>query len=75
MAGHPITKGDVVIRNDVWMVSEAMIMSGVTIGDGAVIGARSVVTKNIEPYAIYVGNPARRVKCRCGEITIYNYKG
>jgi len=58
ISGHPKTKGDVVIGNDVWIGAEAVIMSGVNIGDGAVIGARSVVTKDIPPYSIAVGNPA-----------------
>lgn len=62
--GHPGTKGDVIIGNDVWVGTEAIIMSGVTIGDGAVIGARAVVAKDIEPYAIYAGNPARLVRKR-----------
>lgn len=48
--------GDTVIGNDVWIGSEAMIMPGVKIGDGAVIGARSVITKNVNPYSIVVGN-------------------
>ncbi|CAH1545646.1 Chloramphenicol acetyltransferase [Vibrio harveyi] len=48
--------GDTIIGNDVWIGSEAMIMPGVTIGDGAVIGARSVITKNVEQYSIVVGN-------------------
>ncbi|MFZ3430149.1 CatB-related O-acetyltransferase [Vibrio harveyi] len=48
--------GDTIIGNDVWIGSEAMIMPGVTIGDGAVIGVRSVITKNVEPYSIVVGN-------------------
>ena len=48
--------GDTIIGNDVWIGSEAMIMPGVKIGDGAVIGARSVITKNVEPYSIVVGN-------------------
>ncbi|OAN10874.1 hexapeptide transferase [Photobacterium jeanii] len=48
--------GDTVIGNDVWIGSEAMIMPGVHIGDGAVIGARSVITKDVEPYCVVVGN-------------------
>ncbi|WP_064607095.1 CatB-related O-acetyltransferase [Photobacterium sp. J15] len=48
--------GDTVIGNDVWIGSEAMIMPGVQIGDGAVIGARAVITKNVEPYSVVVGN-------------------
>ena len=52
------------IGNDVWIGVEAMILDGVTIGDGAVIGARTVVTKDIPPYAIAVGVPAKIVKYR-----------
>ncbi|PMO38807.1 hexapeptide transferase [Vibrio sp. 10N.222.52.B12] len=48
--------GDTVVGNDVWIGSEAMIMPGVKIGDGAVIGARSVVTKDVPPYSIVVGH-------------------
>ncbi len=58
------TKGDVVIGNDVWVGMDAMILSGVTIGDGAVIGAGAVVTKDVEPYAIVAGNPARLIRHR-----------
>lgn len=62
--GHPKTKGDVTIGNDVWIGAESIIMSGVAIGDGAVIGAGSVVTKNIEPYEIWAGNPANFIRKR-----------
>jgi len=58
------TKGDVIIGNDVWIGRGVTILSGVTIGDGAVIGARAVVAKNILPYAVVVGNPARCVRFR-----------
>jgi len=58
------TKGDVVIGNDVWIGRGVTILSGVTIGDGAVIGARAVVAKNVLPYAVVVGNPARHIKFR-----------
>lgn len=58
------TKGDIVVGNDVWIGSAAYILSGVTIGDGAVIGARAVVAKDVPPYAIVVGNPARVIKYR-----------
>lgn len=68
--GHPRTKGDVIIGNDVWIGTEALICSGVTIGDGAVIGARAVVTKNVPPYAIVAGNPAKIVKFRFEEEVI-----
>jgi len=57
-------KGDTVVGNDVWLGMEAMVMPGVTIGDGAVVAARAVVTKNVPPYGIVGGNPARVVKSR-----------
>jgi acetyltransferase-like isoleucine patch superfamily enzyme len=63
-SGYPHTKGDVAIGSDVWIGRDALILSGVTIGHGAVIGARSVVTRDVEPYAIYGGNPARLVRHR-----------
>lgn len=53
-----------VVGNDVWIGCNAVIMRGVTIGDGAVIGANSVVTKDVPPYAIVVGSPARIIKYR-----------
>ena len=56
--------GDTIIGNDVWIGSEAIVMPGVTIGDGAVIGTRSLVTRNVEPYAIVGGNPARKIRDR-----------
>lgn len=70
ITGHPKTKGDVIIGNDVWIGTEALILSGVTIGDGAVVGARSVVAKDVPPYAIVVGNPAKIVKYRFDENVI-----
>lgn len=62
--GHPATKGDVVIGNDVWIRYGATILSGVKIGNGAVIGAMAVVSKDVEPYSVVVGNPALEVKKR-----------
>lgn len=62
--------GDTVIGNDVWIGTEAIIMPGVTIGDGAVIGARALVTRNVEPYAIVGGNPARTIRKRFEEADI-----
>ncbi len=59
--------GDTVVGNDVWIGSEAMIMSGVKIGDGAVIGSRSLVTKDVAPYTIVGGNPAKVIKSRFSE--------
>lgn len=64
LKGHPICKGDIIIGNDVWIGEGCMIMGGVKIGDGAVIGARSIVTKDIQAYAIAAGSPAREVKMR-----------
>jgi len=62
--GHPKTNGDVIIGNDVWIGEYARIMTGVTIGDGAVIAANSHVVKNVEPYSIVGGNPAKHIKYR-----------
>lgn len=68
--GHPKTKGDVIIGNDVWIGYESVILSGVNIGDGAVVGTRSVVTQNIPPYAIAFGNPAKILRYRFNQETI-----
>lgn len=64
------TKGDTVVGHDVWLGYDAMVLPGVTIGDGAVIGARSVVTSDIPPYAIAAGNPARVIKPRFSDADI-----
>ena len=61
------SKGDIVVKDDVWIGDGAIICSGVTIGQGAVVAAGAVVTKNVEPYAIVGGNPARLIKWRFGE--------
>ncbi len=58
------SRGPVVIGNDVWIGNAAMILSGRTIGDGAVIAANAVVTKDVPPYAVVGGNPARVLKFR-----------
>lgn len=63
-------KGDIVIGNDVWIGYEAVILSGVQIGDGAIIGTRAVVTKDIPPYTIVGGVPAKAIKKRFDEETI-----
>ena len=55
-------KGDIVIGNDVWIGYEAVIMAGVTIGDGAIIGTRAVVTKDVPPYTIVGGVPAKEIR-------------
>lgn len=57
-------KGDTIIGNDVWIGQNATILPGVTIGDGAIVAANSVVTKDIPPYCIYGGNPAKKIKQR-----------
>ena len=62
-----MNKGDTIIGNDVWIGTEALIMPGITIADGAVIGARSVVTKNVGAYEIWAGNPAKFIKKRFAE--------
>jgi virginiamycin A acetyltransferase len=62
--GHPRSKGDVIIGNDVWVGRDALILSGVEIGNGAVIAARSVVTKDVPPYSIMAGNPVKLVRFR-----------
>jgi acetyltransferase-like isoleucine patch superfamily enzyme len=61
------TKGDVVIGSDVWIGHDSTIMSGVNIGHGAVIGARAVVTKNVAPYEIVAGVPAKVIGFRFDE--------
>lgn len=68
--GHKF-KGDTLIGNDVWIGAESMIMPGVQIADGAVIGARSLITKAIGPYEIWAGNPARLIKKRFTEEEIH----
>lgn len=68
--GTPSTRGGIVIGSDVWIGTDAMIMSGVNIGDGAVVAARSVVTRDVEPYTIVAGAPARPVRKRFSEDAI-----
>ena len=63
-------KGDIVVGNDVWIGYEAVILAGVTIGDGAVIGARAVVTKDVPPYTIVGGVPAKPIRRRFGSDTV-----
>ena len=58
------------IGNDVWIGQSTIILSGVTIGDGAIIGANSLVTKDVKPYAVVGGNPAKLIKYRFDEDTI-----
>ena len=62
-------KGNIVIGNDVWIGYEAVILAGVTIGDGAIIGSRAVVTKDVPPYTIVGGLPAKPIRRRYDEET------
>ena len=63
-------KGDIVVGNDVWIGYEAIILSGVHIGDGAIVGARAVVTKDVPPYAIVGGVPAKIIRKRFSDEVI-----
>jgi len=65
-----VSKGDIVIGNDVWLGTDSFIVSGVTIGDGAVVAAKCVVTKDIPPYAVVAGCPGRIVRFRFSETVI-----
>lgn len=69
VTGHA-HRGDTVIGNDVWIGREAVIMPGVTIGDGAIIGTRAQVVKDVPPYAVVVGNPGRVARTRFPEETV-----
>lgn len=62
--GYPHTKGDVIIGSDVWIGQNVIIMSGVTIGDGSIVAAAAVVTKDVKPYSIVGGVPAKFIKNR-----------
>ncbi len=65
-----ISKGDIVVKDDVWIGNNVSIMSGVTIGQGAVIGAGAVVTKDVEPYSVVCGVPAKHIKYRFSKSVI-----
>lgn len=67
----PDYKGDTVIGNDVWIGYNTTIMPGVKIGDGAIVASQAVVTKDVEPYAIIGGNPARLIRKRFDDETIH----
>ena len=64
------TRGPVVIGNDVWIGKGVLIMSGVTVGNGAVLAANAVITRNVEPYAVVGGNPARHIAYRFDSETV-----
>jgi len=68
--GHPKTNGNVIIGNDVWLGQNSVIMSGVKIGDGAVIANNSHVVKDVEPYTIVGGNPAKPIRKRFSDEVI-----
>jgi lipopolysaccharide transport system ATP-binding protein len=65
--GHPSCKGDITIGSDVWIGAKATIMSGVKIGHGAIVAAGALVTKDVEPYSVVGGNPAKHLKYRFDE--------
>lgn len=65
------SKGDTVIGNDVWIGNSATVMQGIKIGDGAIIGTNSLVTKDVEPYTIVGGNPAREIRKRFDDEIIH----
>ncbi len=65
--GNPAIRGDIVMGSDVWVTFGAWVLSGVTIGDGAVVATGSVVTKDVPPYAIVGGNPAKVIRYRHSE--------
>lgn len=69
VANLPV-KGDIIIGNDVWLGYDSLIKNGVTIGDGAIIAARAVVVKDVPPYAVVAGNPAKVVKLRFDEAMV-----
>lgn len=64
------SKGDTVVGNDVWIGYDSTIMPGITIGNGAIIAAKSVVTCDVPPFSIYGGNPAKLIRTRFSEDTI-----
>lgn len=70
ISGHPYSDGDVVIGNDVWVGYGSTVLSGVSIGDGAVIAAGSMVTKDVSPYQIVAGNPAKPIRSRFDQPTV-----
>lgn len=72
--GHPAGKGDMEIGNDVWLGIDVLILPGVKIGDGAVIAAGSVVTKNVREFEIVGGNPAKHIKFRFNDEQINELK-
>ena len=70
MSVEGTSKGDTIIGNDVWLGYNALIMPGINIGDGAIIATNAVVTKNVEPYTIVGGNPAKLIRKRFSDEVI-----
>lgn len=64
---YEVSRGKVVIGHDVWLCADCTILSGVTIGNGAVVASGAIVTRDVEPYAVVAGNPARTIKFRFDE--------
>ena len=62
--GHPVSRGDVIIGHDVWIGLDAIVLSGVNIGNGAIVGASAVVSRDVPAYTIVAGNPARVIRQR-----------
>ena len=67
LGGHPRCLGDLTIGHDVWIGYRAVLLGGVTVGSGAVVGAGAVVTRDVPPYAVVAGNPARVLRLRFAE--------
>jgi len=70
--GHPSCKGDITIGSDVWIGAKTTIMSGIKIGHGAIVAAGALVTKDVEPYSVVGGNPAKHLKYRFDEEQVKN---
>lgn len=62
LSGHPISDGDIVVENSVWIGTRSIIKSGIKICNGAIVGANSVVTHDIKPYEIVAGSPAKHIR-------------
>lgn len=74
MINHSLNKSKTIIGNDVWLAANVVVLQGVTIGDGAIVGANAVVTKNLPPYSISVGIPAKVIKYRFDDKKISKLK-
>ena len=70
MATEALSRGDIIVKDDVWIGENALIMSGVTLGQGCIVAAGAVVTKDVPPYAIVGGVPAKVIRYRFTEAQI-----